>query len=610
MTKRRGFDQDEQRDTLPDPGAEMRADGESEGRDMQSTLGGAKRAVIYLRVSTNDQVKTDYDVDGFSIRAQREACERKAAELGAVVVDEYIDRGESAKSADRPELQRMLKDLRAKGQIDAVIVHKVDRLARSREDDMAIVVAIRKAGAQLVSATENIDETPQGKLLHGIMATIAEFYSANLASEARKGMLQKAKSGGTITKAPLGYINTRERLDGGKEVRTVSIDTDRAHYIQWAFEAYASGNWSMIEIARTLNERGMRTRGVHGKRGTEVHKSHVEVILTNPYYTGVVTYEGVEYPGRHKPLVDRETYERVQDIRKSRALSREKIHKHPHYLKGSVMCGQCGDRLGVVNANGNGGVYPYFYCLGRAKRRKECTFRHVLIEEVERGVGKLWASIRLDECRIEEIRQTVDAQLERTFELSRKERARQERILAGLERQRGKAKEAYYADALSLEDFRTEQRRLNQQQEIAERIIGQCQLEIAELKDAVENALALFADASELYRQAQPTIRRQLNQAAFTQFRIHENGRATTELNEAFQMLLESPWQVASPPNQDSSKGASDTRMIFSRALEAVSEVSDELGKHENRVPLLAGHGSNVVNLVGPAGLEPATKRL
>src|SRR2546423_96019 len=179
----------------------------------------SKRAIIYLRVSTNDQVKTDYDADGFSIRAQREACERKAADMGAVVIEEFVDRGESAKSADRPELQRMLAYLRAEGGIDLVIVHKVDRLARSREDDMAIVVAIRRAGAQLVSATENIDQTPQGKLLHGIMATIAEFYSANLASESKKGMRQKAKSGGTPGLAPLGYLNTRERMDGGKEIR-------------------------------------------------------------------------------------------------------------------------------------------------------------------------------------------------------------------------------------------------------------------------------------------------------------------------------------------------------------------------------------------------------
>jgi DNA invertase Pin-like site-specific DNA recombinase len=277
------------------------------------TPSGTKRAVIYLRVSTNDQLKTDYDADGFSIRAQREACERKAGELGAVVVEEFVDRGESARSADRPDLQRMLTYLRSTGGIDFVIVHKVDRLARSREDDMAIVVAIRQANAKLVSATENIDETPQGKLLHGIMATIAEFYSANLATEARKGMRHKAMSGGTVSMAPMGYLNARERLDGGKEVRTVVLDPERAQHVQWIFEAYASGNWSMREIADELNRRGLRKRGTRGGlAGIPIPVSYVEVILKNPYYTGVVVFDGVEYPGRHHALVDHETFEQVQ----------------------------------------------------------------------------------------------------------------------------------------------------------------------------------------------------------------------------------------------------------------------------------------------------------
>src|SRR6266508_4806512 len=136
-----------------------------------------KTAVIYLRVSTVAQAEKDADPEGYSIPAQREACKRKAEALDAMVVGEYIDRGESARSADRPALQAMLGHLKEQGDVDYVIVHKVDRLARSREDDVGINLMIRKAGAQLVSVSENVDETPSGMLLHGIMASIAEFYS-------------------------------------------------------------------------------------------------------------------------------------------------------------------------------------------------------------------------------------------------------------------------------------------------------------------------------------------------------------------------------------------------------------------------------------------------
>ncbi len=109
--------------------------------------------------------------------------------------------------------------------IQYVIVHKVDRLARNRVDDVEINLQLTSVGAQLVSCSENIDETPSGMLLHGIMSSIAEFYSRNLATESRKGMLQKAKGGGTPPgMAPFGYLNSRTRTDDGREVKTVIID--------------------------------------------------------------------------------------------------------------------------------------------------------------------------------------------------------------------------------------------------------------------------------------------------------------------------------------------------------------------------------------------------
>ncbi len=124
-----------------------------------TTENGPARAVLYLRVSTKEQAERGGKSEGFSIPAQRQACERRAETLRADVVDEFVDRGESAKTAHRPELQRMLAFI-AEARVDYVIVHKLDRLARSREDDVQINLAIKASGASLVSCTENIDETP------------------------------------------------------------------------------------------------------------------------------------------------------------------------------------------------------------------------------------------------------------------------------------------------------------------------------------------------------------------------------------------------------------------------------------------------------------------
>lgn len=221
-----------------------------------------KFAVSYLRVSTRGQAERGGGADeGFSIPAQREANKRKALSMGAIVGKEFVDRGASAKSADRPELQKMLEYVKENAdRVDYVIVHKVDRLARNRGDDIDIMRTLRECGVQLVSVSESIDDTPAGMLLHGIMSSIAEFYSQNLANEVKKGMGEKVKNGGTITRAPLGYLNVHRVDDKGREERTVVLDEQRAPLIKLAFEEYATGNWTVNDLAEHLAACGLTTR--------------------------------------------------------------------------------------------------------------------------------------------------------------------------------------------------------------------------------------------------------------------------------------------------------------------------------------------------------------
>ena len=255
-------------------------------------------AVSYLRVSTKEQAERDGDPEGYSIPAQREANRRIATTLGADIVEEFVDRGESARSADRPELQRMLEFIRV-NPIAYCIVHKVDRLARNRVDDVAINVALQKAQVRLVSATENIDETPSGMLLHGIMSSIAEFYSRNLANEVLKGMHQKAKTGGTPGKAPIGYCNAGVINAEGREVRTIIVDDQRAPLITWAFQAYATGNWTIRDLAGELANRGLNSAPTPARPGKAIEANQLHKIFTNPYYKGDVRFQGAVYPGRH-----------------------------------------------------------------------------------------------------------------------------------------------------------------------------------------------------------------------------------------------------------------------------------------------------------------------
>lgn len=239
-----------------------------------------------------------------------------------------------------------------------------------QNDDVAIGLTIHKASAVLVSASEQIGDTPAGTLLHGIMATIAEFYSKNLSHESKKGLHEKARRGGTPGYAPLGYLNSREKVDG-REIKVVILDSERAPHIQWAFGAYASGEWSITDLVEELTRRGMKTRSTLTRPSVPLSRSQVHRILSSSYYTGKLPYGGVEYDGKHPALVDQRTWDRVQDVLAGRRISGDRSWRHEHYLKGTLFCARCDSRFGFGYSKGKGGTYAYFLLPGQ----KQETYR-------------------------------------------------------------------------------------------------------------------------------------------------------------------------------------------------------------------------------------------
>ena len=487
-----------------------------------------KRAVSYIRVSTREQAQRGGSEEGFSLPAQREANKRKAQSMGALVVKEFADRGESARSANRPELQKMLAYLKEDGGIDYVIVHKLDRLARNRADDVEINRAFEDAGVRLVSTSENIDQTPGGMLLHGIMSSIAEFYSRNLANEVIKGMGEKARNGGTLGKAPLGYMNVRARDENGREVRTVELDQQRAPLLRLAFTEYATGNWTVSQLAKHVAGLGLDVPATPSKPARPITKGRLHTLLRHPYYKGVVQFQGVEYAGKHEPLVDEETWQAVQAVLGShRSGERERMHNH--FLKSTVVCGQCGSRLLVQNTkNGKGVLYPYFIC-ARRQRLHDCSFKAVLIEVVEAQMQEVYRRLYVSEADRQEIERYLLAELARI----EGEKDRSVRSLTArrtnLEDERRRLLQAHYGGAVPLELLKEEQDRLGRELAGIQRQLDAYQADAKLVRAHVEQALDLLEDCYRLYMAAPDHLRKQLNQVFFERVLVNpavdEDGR-------------------------------------------------------------------------------------
>lgn len=372
------------------------------------------RAVVYLRVSSPGQTRTSYDPLGQSIPSQRTACLGKADSLGLVVIDQYVEPGKSALSIEkRPAFRRMLARIAAQRDVDYVIVYKFSRAARNQWEDAILGVALAKLGVKLISVTEPIDDSAAGKAMRGMIAVFNEFSSNSSGEDIRYKMAEKAKRGGTLGRAPIGYLNHIDRSEG-REVRTIVIDEQRAPFVKFAFELYATGEYTLHDLADELTDRGLTTRPTARHPAGPISVSQMQRLLQDRYYIGIIEFQGKEYPGQHPPLIDEALFERVQEITKSRGRSGERRRKHHHFLKGTVYCAECkrergiDRRLLVQHTIGrNGGEYLYYFCPGR-RDGNGCTQPFHDVGRIEEAVERHYKRKRITDEFIDLVSQAMN----------------------------------------------------------------------------------------------------------------------------------------------------------------------------------------------------------
>ena len=185
----------------------------------------------------------------------------------------------------------MLARVKNQRDVDYVIVYNLSRLNRNRVDDAQVLMLMRSLEVTLISAQENIDETPAGQLMHGILTAFHEYRSNADGADIRYKMGQKAKNGGTVGRAKLGHLNVREKIDS-HEIRTVAIDPDRAQYVQLAFELAATANYTMERLAQVLRDKGLTMRSQANRPAGPVSAKYLARVLRDRYYIGFVSYSG------------------------------------------------------------------------------------------------------------------------------------------------------------------------------------------------------------------------------------------------------------------------------------------------------------------------------
>lgn len=320
-------------------------------------------AAVYARYSSHNQGEQ-------SIEGQLAEAQRYAKTHGYTIVREYIDRAKSGRTDNRAEFQRMLKDT-GKKQFSVIIIWKVDRFGRNREEIAINKMKCRKNGVRVEYVAEKIPDTPEGVILESVLEGFAEYYSLQLSQNIKRGMAESAeKCQVTGGNRPLGYKTGPDKK--------FQIDEKTAPTVKLIYTMYANGS-TVTEIINKLNDMGLRTL-----RGGKFTKNSLHTILKNEKYRGVYTGQGKHIEGGVPRIIDDELFYKVQEMLKINKRAPAKTWARADYiLSDKLFCGKCGANMyGVSGTSKTGARYNYYACMNQ-KKGKKCDKKAVRQADIE-----------------------------------------------------------------------------------------------------------------------------------------------------------------------------------------------------------------------------------
>ena len=337
------------------------------------------KAVIYARYSSDNQREE-------SIEGQLRDCKEYAKYNDISIVGSYIDRAMSAKTDNRPNFQKMIKDS-SKRLFDTIIVWKLDRFARNRFDSAYYKNVLKKNGVKVVSAKESISEGAEGIILESVLEGYAEYYSVELAEKVTRGMTDNALKclyNGSIV--PLGYyVDEEQRLQ---------IDEEKAPFVREIFQRFADGEM-IKDIIADMNARGVgilvKMKKKSGKKSyvRPLGYNNVRRILSNRKYIGEYKFKDIVVENGIPAIIDKALFDKVQEriAINTRAPATHKA-KVEYLLSTRIYCGYCNAVMfGDSGTSKTGKTYAYYKCSAQ-KKRHNCKKKTISKDKIEDAVAK------------------------------------------------------------------------------------------------------------------------------------------------------------------------------------------------------------------------------
>ena len=339
-----------------------------------------KTAVIYARYSSDSQTEQ-------SIEGQLRVCEEYAQKNNILIFNTYIDRAMTGTNDNRPDFQRMIKDSSRK-EWNYVLVYKLDRFSRNKYETAIHKKTLKDNGVKVLSAMENIPDTPEGIILESLLEGMNVYYSAELSQKVKRGMretrLKGFYQGGGL---PYGY----KVVD-----RKVVIDETRAETVRFMYDSYSKGITVKTMIAE-LTAKGILYKGKPFAPNT------VYGILGNEKYSGSYRKDDEIIDNIYPQLIPTDTYQKVRDKAEKNKFGKRSI-KTVYLLRHKVKCGYCGRPISAETGTArNGEVKRYYKCIGRKKDNNGCIKTQIPKDFLEEFVSNVIIEKLIDTQNIDTI---------------------------------------------------------------------------------------------------------------------------------------------------------------------------------------------------------------
>lgn len=339
-----------------------------------------KTAVIYARYSSNSQTEQ-------SIEGQLRVCQQFAGQNDLLIVDTYIDRAMTGTNDNRAAFQKMLADSKKK-QFDFVIVYKLDRFARNKFEAVTNRQRLKENGVSLLSAMENIPDTPEGKLMESVLEGLNQYYSEELTQKINRGLRESwLKGNATGGNGVFGYDIIEKKY---------IVNAYETQIVQEIFTKYAQG-YKAVAIAEEL-----KLRGAKRKNGKLIDVKYIYLILHNQRYTGKVEHHGIIYDKIFPQIISDELWLAVNAINEENKIApSRKKEIFDYILSGKLVCGDCKRRMsGESGTSRTGDIHYYYLCKSRRKKKMPCTTKAVTKQYLEDLVINATASVLYSEENI------------------------------------------------------------------------------------------------------------------------------------------------------------------------------------------------------------------